>query len=679
MKECVFVLSAEAVADELRAPDAVFVRALYEVPAPEGWGSERMREPADYLSREDIDAIYAELDDRQRRAPWLRLRQGETLAQWTAGLDTPPAIWLWLTALAPYWHIAERLVRLVERVIETEAPQRYRILAGDPEGAWAAEAIERIMAARWPQIERSGPPPAPAAPPAPAPKQPETPLDLEALRAAPAVVRACKQVEQIAEDAVFRIAGAPARHVVLLTRGARGAYWLHSPVTGQSHLLDEYSEGMPDALAQACEAADARLTIIYDGPEPVSSATEPLYGQRSPHLVVEMSSNVIARVSSSMRVATNAHFTAAVDALCDDPAFQSAFAFHGVDLFPLFREYVSRSIANLATLHLTQHEAWRVLVKALKPDVFIGGRLEAKPWISLAAHEAGASAVSIKLGIGEEMMPSMIALKAEGEYAHEAYPDAFLVWGEEQARYLSDRLPEYAGRIVPVGRARSDTFVRESALQDRAAARARLGLPERAQIILYGANHRSRYGKWPEQQWGSVCFSRESYVACFDALVACAAEIEDGWVLVKPHPADDLVFIGQCIAERGRGIASMAPPASELHNVEALGMSDVFVSTVSSMFAEAASVGRPSVNIWRPDVNLLYERGRWEKYNAIAVGVESFEEMAGAVRLLLTDDDVYREETTRALSNMKRYFGELDAGNAARAARVALELRAGSA
>lgn len=682
-KECVFVLTDEAAvlealpalpADERR----VFVRPLHEVPAPAGWGLAPLATSSDYLSAADVDAIYEDLEARQRRFPALRLADGTPISQWSAGIDTPPSIWIWLTALAPYWHICERLARLVERVMEVETPFACRIAGGHPEGDWAIAAIARMIATRWPGVELRGT--SPAAPTdsdlaeraRPEAELPE--LDLAALREAPQVERARHDLAETLAAAAGALAGAPGLHVVLITRGARGAYWLRSDVTGEAGLLDEYSEGMPDALVELCAAAGARLTLVYDGPPPAASPAEPLYADRRPDFVAELSANAIARVSSSMREGAARRFKAAAARLSEDPAYRSAFTFRGVDLFPLFRDYMERSVANLATMHLTQHEGWRVFMQEMKPDLVIGGRLEAKPWISLTAHEVGAKVASIKLGIGEEMMPSMIAVDAQGEYAHEAYPDAFLVWGEEQARYLSARVPEYRGAIVPVGRARSDTFVRESLLHDRAATRARLGLPEQAQVIVYGANHRSRYGKWPEQKWGSVCFSRESYVACFEALVDVAARLECGRVLVKPHPADDLEFVAALVAERGQGLATMAPPPSRLHNVEALAASDILVSTVSSMFAEAASVGRPSVNIWRPDVNMLYERDRWEKYNAISIGVESFEAMSEATLRLMRDEKAYSAEVTRALANMGRYFGALDAGNARRAARAAYDI-----
>jgi hypothetical protein len=693
-KECVFILTANAASlEELPAlapgERRVFVRPLYEVPAPSGWGAAPLLTPSDYLSSDDVAAIYLNIEERQRRFPTLRLADGSMTSQWSANIDTPPSIWIWLTALAPYWHICERLARLVECVVESEEPDACRIVGGHPEGEWAIPAIERMIETRWPQVERRGnwsaharqpdvdPVNAAFATHLPFPVSSALDLpavDVAALRAAPQVERARRDLARAVAAASDAISGAPNLHVILLTRGSRGAYWLRSQVKGEAALLDEYSEGMPDALVELCVTAGARLTLVYDGPAPVASAAEPLYANRYPHLVAELSANAIARVSSSMREAVGTRFKAAAAQLAEDPAFQSAFEFRGVNLFSLFRDYMVRSIGNLATLHMTQYEAWRVFMEETKPDLVIGGRLEAKPWISLTAHAVGAAVASIKLGIGEEMMPSMIAVDGDGAYAHAAYPDAFLVWGEEQARYLGSRVPEYHGAIIPVGRARSDTFVRESLLHDRKAVRALIGVPEQAQVIVYGANYRSRYGKWPDQKWGSVCFSRESYVACFETLLDVASQLDCGRVMVKPHPADDLEFITELVAERGHGLAVIAPPSTQLHNVEALAASDVLVSTVSSMFAEAACVGRPSINIWRRDVNMLYERDRWEKYNAIAVGVESFEAMSEATLRLLRNDNAYSAEVTRALSNMERYFGGIDGRNARRAALAAYEL-----
>ena len=674
---CLFVLSENAAEIRERLTKlssrktVVLVRPAFEIAHPEDWDGPEIRQVTSYVSPEDTDGVYRRLDERQRRMPGSLLRDGTPLGEWTGGLETPPAIWVWLTALVPYWHVTERLVVLLERVIERERPSAFDIVGEGPEVDWIRSVILRMFAAKWPAVQcLAEEPPHDVDHTEDLPDLP--PIDIEAMRRAPVVEKAKKDLTTLCDHFQKLTAAKSSKHVVLITRGERGASWMASKVTGQAHLLDEYSERMPEALIALCREENARLTIIYDGPAPPASTAIPLYGQRHPSFVSEIATSTIARISSSMRVAVLAYYTAAVERLCIDPAFTDEFRFAGVDLFPLFRTYIARSIANLVTLHVTQYEAWRVVMEVLRPDLIVAGRIEAKPWISLTAHELGIKTASIKLGIGEEMMPSMIAIRHDGAYAHEAYPDAFLVWGEEQARYLAERIPEYRGEIIPVGRARSDTFIIESAILNSGDLRDRIGLPRDAQIILYGANYRSRYGKWPEQQWGSVCFSRESYVDCFKALVVAAKAVRNGHVLVKPHPADDLAFIATVIEQHGDGRATLLLPSAGYHNVEVICASDLFVSTVSSMFAEAAALGRVSINIWRPDINLLYERGRWEKYNAISHGVETFEGMISAVKLFLSDSSAYRSEITRILDNLPRYFGGLAGTNALLAARLAL-------
>lgn len=648
------------------------IRMLYEAALPENWESPEIRDPMDYLTAADVDAIYNELESRQRSMPSAVLSDGVALADWTGGLDAPPSIWAWLPALVPYWHVTDRLSRLVERIIETERPSVVALAVDEAETEWAALTVARIIAFRWPDIRLIGAPEKQIEPTA---RQRATePPRLADLRASRNALRARTQLAAACGSNAAALAGEPRPHIVLLTRGARGAIWMQSRATGQSHLLDEYSERMPDALAELCRQSGARLTIVYEGPEPESTTSTPLYSSREPCTVGEISSQTVARISSSIRVAVQAFFSSAIIGVCNDPAFQAYFTFGGVNLFEQFRSYLSRSIANLATLHVTQYEAWRVFLEELKPDVIVGGRLESKPWVSYAAHEIGARTVSIKLGIGEEMMPSMIAVGRDGNYAHDAYPDAFLVWGTEQSRYLSERIHEFRGVIAPVGRARSDTFVIEGAWHDKHAARRRMGLPENGQIILFGANYRSRYGKWPEQQWGSVCFSAESYRQCLETLVAAARDIPNGHVLVKPHPADDIQFIVACIEKYGAGRASLVPAGTGMHNVEIIGASDVLVSSVSSMFAEAVLMGKPCVNIWQPDINLLYERGRFEKYSAIAFSAETFVEMRDAVVRFLTDEKAYCSEVKRAFGAVERYFGAADGSNAHRAARAVLDM-----
>lgn len=649
----------------------VVVRAIYEVALPDHPDAATIKSPMDYLSPADTDAIYADIERMQRRMPALRLRSGITVGEWAAADGAPPTVWTWLPALVPYWHVTLRLIRTVRRVLETERPMSVVLVGSDELSEWCRRVIERTLARYHVGIDQA-PRGSVLAFQAAGDLGIAQTIEKSANPTARRRVLATLAARQ--SDLDRRAADQFKRHVVLLMRGLRGTNWLSNRSNGQAALIDDYSEGMPEALIEVCREVGARLTIVYEGVGPEFTVGRPSYSKRYPSFVSELTSDEFTGIAGSMRAAVRTRFESGSQALLADPEFREMFRLDGVDAFEPFEDYIRRSISNMATTAVTQYEAWKVFFEEYRPDTVIGGRLEMKPWVSRAAHEVAATTISIKLGIGEEMMPSMIAIDQNGRYAHMDYPDGFLVWGERQRDYLTARLPEYHGTIRAVGRARSDSFVREGQAIDPIVQRGLLGVPAGARVIVYGANHRSRYGQWPNIRWGSSCFSRESYVAGFRALLAVARELGDGFLLVKPHRADDIHFIADLVAREGGSDTLLVTSEMGFHNVEILAAADVFVSTVSSMFAEAAVMGRVSINIWRPDVNLLYEKERWARYSAIAAPAESFVEMQNILRRFLTEPLAYRAELERVLTNIPEYFGGLDGDNARRAARAALDI-----
>ncbi|MDK9696774.1 MAG: CDP-glycerol glycerophosphotransferase family protein [Siculibacillus sp.] len=653
-----------------RGVKPLLLRPTFETALPDHPAAATIRSPMDYLGEEAIDEIYADLDRMQRRLPSIVLSTGIPVAEWGTDLGLPPTVWAWLPALVPYWHVTLRLVRTIRRVVEVEAPAEIELLGGDELSDWTRPIISAAFRTPRSETMRNEAESAAAT-------LPQRPRDGPTRWNFEIPDRIADRVTRVLADrrAEFarRAPGPFTGHVMLLMRGVRGTAWLRSRTTRRTSLVDEYSEGMPEALVERCRAVGARLTIVYEGELPGHSTVRPSYAATYPGTVCEVSTNDFAAIASAMRADVRTRTEVATSALLADPAFSAAFILDGIDVFEQFHDYIQRSIVNLSTLAVTQYHAWKFFLEHNPADVVVGGRLEAKPWVSRAAHDLDRQTMSIKLGIGEEMMPSMIAIDHRGDFAHRDYPDAFLVWGERQRVYLAERLPGYRGLIRAVGRARSDTFVREAASIDARAQRRLLGLPEDARLIVYGANHRSRYGQWPGVRWGSSCFSRESWVACFRALVEVAHDLGDGFVLVKPHPADDLEFIADLVRREGGDHVRLITSDMGFHNVEILAACDAFVSTVTSMFAEALIMGRVSINIWRPDVNLLYEKARWTRYSAIAAPVDDFAAMKALLMRLLTDEDAYRAEVERGLAEIRDYFGGLDGLNASRAAETAVD------
>jgi len=114
--------------------------------------------------------------------------------------------------------------------------------------------------------------------------------------------------------------------------------------------------------------------------------------------------------------------------------------------------------------------------------------------------------------------------------------------------------------------------------------------------------------------------------------------------------------------------------ASGLHNSNILADSDIFVSSVTSMFSEALVSDCLPISLWLDDVNYLYESDRREMFDAMAVTVNSIPEMIKAVQHYLGNAKARAKETKSLRDGLKAYFGEVDGRNAERAIYETLQI-----
>jgi hypothetical protein len=649
--------------------EGVLVRTNYEVAIPASLAGASVRQPMDYLSPADCDAIHEAVLTWQSRFPAVRLASGVRLADWSIDDKHPPAVWAWLPALAPYVQVTLRSVRLFAAIAARDRPVAFSCLgvAGDP--AWLAPLATKVLTQALPEARNWDAPLAPPRRVLPWPRIHVPKVDYRPVRRRASYLGAVAALAAHEKQARNRGIGGLAGHAVLIMRGARGVEWLESGQRGRVP-LDEYSEGMPDALAAVCQERGWRLTVIHEGPKPTARNYCSL-AERYPSFISELTLPAFGAIAAQLRIPAREQYEPLVARLISDKNFRKAFVFDGIDLFDQFSDYLSRSILNLSVLMSGQTEAWGKAFEALKPDVVIGGRLEAKPWINLAAARAGARTVSIKLGIGDEMTPSVLALRPDGSHEGATQPDDLAVWGEHQVEHLKARIPGFAGEIKACGRTRSDTFVVERPTLDLDRARLRLGIDPNRKVIVWGGTCRTRWGLWPGQSAGSAVLSPDSWEGCFRGLVNLAVR-RNAQVVVRPHPVDDLAFIEAQIRRYGKGRAILAPGREGVTNVELLALSDVFVSSVSSMFAEAVLSGCVAVNVWLPEIGLIYEGERFDSYSHIAEPARSVKAMTGLVGRLLDDPDAYRGALDRARAALPRYFGADDGLNARRTAEWAI-------
>lgn len=653
------------------------VRAAYEIEPPLQIIDVRVAQPMDYLGSAQLDVVHADVLEWLRRLPSTVLKSGKSLADWSAGPEYPAPVWAWLTALGPYVQICLRTVRLTRAVVDAEKPAAWALLGNGPDAGWQAPLMREQLALAVPEAQ-SWDDACAVAPVSPSRSWrrpnldalfPHLPLGFYRRREAYRKVEARLAAQEAEVRERIRDYDG---HVVLISRGQRGAHWLVSRARGRPVLIDEYSEGMPDALAEACVRRNWRLTIIWESPRPVFEGKG--YADRWPSHVAELTLADFGGWASQLRAPTRTRYAHALNKLTRDPGFRRAMRVDGVDMFGPYADYFNRMLLDLAVLTATQAEAWGKAFTLLRPDIVTAGRLESRPWINRAAFQTGARTASIKLGIGDEMALSLMATRPNGEPEIDHSPDALIVWGEHQVRHLARRLPDSEMVVHAAGRTRSDTFVNEGAptQADIDTVRGLLGLRPTGPVIVWGGTCRSRWGLWPGQAAASAVMAPESWRACLEALCLVAADV-GGQVLVKPHPADDQVFVAREVARMDPDVCVLSAAVASVHNHQLLAAADVFVSSVSSMFAEAALAGKVSVNVWTPEISMIYETARFEQYANLAAPATSVEAMASTTRQLLTDAAAYERELTRAIASMPIYFGGLDGRNAERTSEWLLD------
>jgi hypothetical protein len=651
----------------------VFVRPGYEVEIPSILANIKVRQPIEYLDSNAADEIHAQVLDWLKALPSVRLKAGLTLADWTGRKPFPAPVWGWLSALAPYIQVSLRTIRLGRAVAIAERPLAWGFIGGGDDLDWQAPLLKQAMAKVLPRASFWGAmPDLAASPPSARPSYWEALVPLWALRRSKAYRRAlsglAKHEADSAEQHSFD------GHAVLISRGQRGAHWL-SEAGAAPRLIDDYSEGYPDALADVCAERNWRLTIVWEGARPTVDGEG--YADWRPGKVFELPTATFGGIASRLRRTAYATYAHALPKLFNQPALRAAFELDGVDAWSPNARHFLPMLVNLSVLSATQQEGWRRAFETLRPDVVVGGRLETRPWINAAATEVQASTASVKLGVGDEMALSLMTFRPDGTFEKHASPDALLVWGEHQVGLVQARLQPGSTRVVAVGRARNDTFVRSRQAVDVLDVRRKLGLQDEGPVVVWGGTCRSRWGLWPGQRLGGAVMAPENWVAALEALLEVTGK-RGGQVLVKPHPADDQSFIADRVAALGDDCVLAEATGGE-HNLSLLAVSDVFVSSVSSMFAEAVLAGRPAVNIWTPEIGLIYEASRFDLYSRIAIPARSIEDMA-AVTARLLDDAGFREaELARATAGMPALFGDADGNNARRGASWAIDFAQGCA
>jgi len=642
-------------AKERGSDEAVVVALSYDLDLPAGVAG-IVSWPSEYVTPADVEGTYERALEIQRSIATARSSSGASIDEF---FESGSGFGWWaLTQAFPAIHLRVRFADAISRVLERERPSEVLVVSEDKTPRWqvelAADAVDRSSegASFTERRVASAGVVAPAAAGA-EPRSPAATTPREDLQRFLDENEAARQIPT-------------AGHLVLIMRGVGRA----QNRRGQQLLSDEYSEGVVDAALPRCRSQGWRLTVVYEGEAPSRESSS--RGRRGEAPVVEVGTRDLRE-----RLRRQAEWqpvgTDRIEAFLLDPAVAETARHRGIDLMSSLAPVLAAHISRLAD-QASRLTGWRSIFRELRPDVVLGGRLEANPLLVGAAARAEAVTVSVKLGLGEEMIPAVMAYKSDNTFDGENFPDVLVVWGEEAESLLRRSAPDMTAEIVVGGRPRNDSFVSVPTSRRLSARLLRsLGIPRRARVVVYGATSFTQYGREPGDPHGACVMSPDGYRRCLRVLTELSdVSLGDVWVVVKPHPADREELIREWISDLARPNVVFVSPRGGVHNVELLNAASLFVSSPTSMFGEAALSGVPSINLCTPDVTFFYEPGKCELFGRIAVNVHSTDELSGQAGELLASRARRDEEVARARAALPAIFGPLDGQNATRIVDAAM-------
>lgn len=449
--------------------------------------------------------------------------------------------------------------------------------------------------------------------------------------------------------------------IVLPMRFRSATGWFHDSRTGQALRYDTYNELYMERLAKRCRSRGWRLAILsLDGAGEQPEGTRTL-AETYPGTVTEILPSDFKHHRFLRRTGREDLERSRIGHFLASPAFRQAMVVDGVETHDLLSQgQFSTAATQHAKLAASEGVERLPLLRALRPAAIVGARLEGFPEILRAAHTLGIPSIALRFGIGHEMTTATM------DESPSLTPSVNLTWGERPAGYLNS-FPSSGASLGP-GRPRNDVFVLEAARVDKATIKAQLGLKPHERLLLIGLNCRTRFAEQARGR-GQGIISPRTLEQCVAGLADLALRLGDLRIIMKPHESDDMEMLNDIMARHGKGLASVARNAIDgFHNVEILAAADLLIANPSSMMAEAACCGVPSVMLATPDARFFFEEDRIKGYAAVGKRAETVEEAINFADDLLTKHHLRQEELHRALEGVRLYFGPADGYNADRTA-----------
>jgi UDP-N-acetylglucosamine 2-epimerase len=231
-----------------------------------------------------------------------------------------------------------------------------------------------------------------------------------------------------------------------------------------------------------------------------------------------------------------------------------------------------------------------------------------------AARAAGVPSVAVQHGILYPRYYSYTYTAAETDAPR---PDRTAVFGTAARRELVSQGHYEPQSLVLTGSPKFDQLLAAAQTWDRAAVRARLGVSERARLVLVASRFRG------------IRATHQCIASAFPAFVRAIEALPDVVAVVKPHPAEPARPYEEVITASGTGRVRVLAPQTPL--LDLLHAADLVVTVESLSAVEALVLNRPLIILNTPtNLQEMVEAG-------VAIGVPEGEDPGPALRAALFD------------------------------------------
>jgi len=267
-----------------------------------------------------------------------------------------------------------------------------------------------------------------------------------------------------------------------------------------------------------------------------------------------------------------------------------------------------------------------------------------------AARELGIPSFAIQHGImyphyySHEHAPFELEGEAEGRAV--PIPTTTAVYGSVARDLLVDRGSYDPGRIVITGSPKFDELVKAAEGYDAEATRASLGLAASSRFVVLAS------------RWSAIG-------PVFRELVDAVEQLDDVWLLVKPHQAEATAPYEDVLHEVTPTRSRLLPASS--HLLELLFASDGLVTVDSFASSEALVLGRRVLVVNLPsNLDALVDKG-------VAVGVRRGDSILAGLERLLFDEDAARAVEEKRRDYIQEFASGADGRSTERIVAAILE------